>query len=183
MRIAIRASWCRHLLGLAFAGVVFPLAAGWRPAHADMIFLKDGFAIEGRVKREMTLEFDKVGGEMYHMPKGFFFVDDGPRRVFFSPSRVRLVFPKDAPIEERIICKDWRSQVNAKNLPELLEVVKAPKWDAKWNRRFQFRAPNPVYRPGLDPTILVEVPQHIGLMTPFWRGPIRRASISGAAPT
>jgi len=127
-----------------------------------MIFLKDGFAIEGRVKREMVLEFDKVGREMIHMPKGFFLIDDGPRRIFFSPSQVRLVYPKDPPIEERIVCGDWRSQVNAKNLPELLEVVKPPKWDDKWNRRFQFRTL------GLRGSTLIAVPQHIGLLTPYW---------------
>jgi pimeloyl-ACP methyl ester carboxylesterase len=158
MRIAFRASWCRHVLGLALAGVILPLATTSPPARADLIFFKDGFALEGRVKREMTLEFDKVGGEMYHMPRGFFFLDDGPRRIFFSPSQVRLVFPKDPPAEERIVCPDKRIQVNAKNLPDLLEVVKAPEWDDKWNRRFQFRCP----------TGLLNVPQHIGLLTPHW---------------
>jgi pimeloyl-ACP methyl ester carboxylesterase len=163
MRFAIRASWCRHVLGLALIGSVLPLVAGSRLARADMIFFKDGFALEGRVKREMTLEFDKVGGEMYHMPKGFFFVDDGPRRVFFSPARVSLVYPKDPPLEERIICKDTRIQINPKLLPEFLEVVKAPQWDGKWNRRFQFRAPG-----ANGSTMLVDVPQHIGQLGPYW---------------
>jgi hypothetical protein len=159
MRITIRPSWCRHVLGLALAGVVLPLAASSRPARADLIFFKDGFALEGRVKREMTLEFDKVGHEMYHMPRGFFFLDDGPRRIFFSPSQVRLVFPKDPPVEERIVRRPKRSiQINAKNLPDLLEVVKAPEWDDDWDRRFQFRSP----------LGLIKVPQHIGLLTPHW---------------
>ncbi len=163
MPTAFRASWCRHALGLVLVGVVLSGFVNSRPARADMIFLKDGFAIQGQVKREMTLEFDKIGGEMYHMPKGFFFVDDGPRRIFFSPSQVRLVYPKDPPIEERIVCKDWRMQVNPKLMPDLLEIVKAPEWDDKWNRRLQFRGP-------LPPTglvTLIDVPQHLALLTPY----------------
>jgi predicted esterase len=158
MPIAVRASWCRRLLGLAFLGAVLPLVVNSRPARADLLYFKDGFALEGKVKREMVLEFDKVGQEAYHMPKGFYFVDDGPRRIFFSPSQVRYVFSKDPAGEERIVCPDNRLQVNAKKCPDILEVVKAPEWDSKWNRRFQFRSPN-------GP---VNVPQHIGLLTPFW---------------
>jgi pimeloyl-ACP methyl ester carboxylesterase len=163
MPTAFRASWCRHALGLALVGLVLPGLVNSRPARADMIFLRDGFAIQGQVKREMTLEFDKIGHEMYHMPKGFFFVDDGARRIFFSPSQVRLVYPKDPPIEERIFCKDWRMQVNPKLMPDLIEVVKAPEWDDKWNRRFQFRGPLPPS--GL--VTLIDVPQHLTLLTPF----------------
>jgi predicted esterase len=162
MRIAKYASWCRPALTLTLFGAILPLALTSPSARADMIFYKDGFAIEGQVKRQMVLEFDKVGHDMIHIPKGFFLIDDGPRRIFFSPSQVRLVYPKDPPIEERVICGDWRSQVNAKSLPDLLEVVKAPAWDSKWNRRFQFRTF------GLNGSTRIEVPQHIGLLTPYW---------------
>jgi len=158
MPIAIRASWCRRLLGVALLGAALPPLLTPRPARADLIYFKDGFAIEGRVKREMSLEFDKVGQEAYHMPKGFYFVDDGPRRIFFSPAQVRYVFSKDPPGEEKIVCADSRGQLNPRVLPDFLEVLAAPEWDSKWNRRFQFRSPNG----------RVDVPQHIGLLTPFW---------------
>jgi predicted esterase len=158
MRIAICASWRRRLLRVVLLGAaLFPLLAS-RPCRADLIFFKDSFAVEGRVKREMTLEFDKVGQEAYHVPKGFYFVDDGPRRIFFSPARVRYVFSKEPTGEEKIVCPDPRGQINPKVLPEFLEVIKAPEWDEKWNRRFQFRSPN-----GIE-----NVPQHISQLTPFW---------------
>src|SRR5262249_36021278 len=98
------------------------------------------------------------GQEAYHIPKGFYFVDDGPRRIFFSPAQVRYVFSKDPPGEERIVCADSRGQINPKVLPDFLEVVAAPEWDSKWNRRFQFRSPGGT----------VNVPQHISLLTPSW---------------
>jgi pimeloyl-ACP methyl ester carboxylesterase len=134
------------------------LAVNHRPARADLLYFKDGFALEGKVKREMTLEFDQVGKQAYHMPKGFYFVDDGPRRIFFSPSQVRYVFSKDPSGEERIVYPDSKPQVNAKRLPEILEVVKPQEWDSSWSRRFRFRSP-------LGP---VNVPQHIGMLSPFW---------------
>ncbi len=98
MRFAMPALWCRHIVGFALLGAILASTIPTRPARADMIFFKDGFAIEGRVKREMVLEFDKVGGEMYHMPKGFFLIDDGPRRIFFSPTRVHWSSPKMLPL-------------------------------------------------------------------------------------
>src|SRR5262245_60635342 len=132
MRIAIRASWCRPLLGLVLLGAALPALLTPRPARADLIFFKDGFAIAGRVKREMTLEFDKVGQEAFHMPKGFYFLDDGPRRIFFSPAQVRYVFSKDPPSEEQIVCPDPLRpfNVNPRVLPDFLEVVQAPEWDS-----------------------------------------------------
>jgi pimeloyl-ACP methyl ester carboxylesterase len=136
------------------------LVAASRPARADLLFFKDGFAIEGRVKREMTLEFDKVGREAYHMPKGFFFLDDGPRRVFFSPSQVRFILEKDPPSEERILCKNpIYGQGNPKRFPGLLEVMSAPEWNPQWSRRFEFRSMNGNRE---------DVPQHIGMLTPYW---------------
>ncbi|HEY7153311.1 MAG TPA: hypothetical protein VH575_05060 [Gemmataceae bacterium] len=158
MPIAIRTSRRRYLLRLVLLGTVLPAIVSSRPARADLVYFKDGFALEGQIKREMTLEFDQVGREAYHMPKGFFYVDDGPRRIFFSPSQVRYPFHKDPAGEERIVCPDPRMQVNPKTFPGLLEVMTAPEWDDKWNRRFQFRSPN-------GP---VNVPQHISQLTPYW---------------
>jgi predicted esterase len=158
MSIAIRASWWCRALGLALVGLIVALIVPSRTARADMLFFKDGFAVEGRVKREMEVEFDKVAGEAYYMPKGFIYLDDGARRIFFSQSQVRLVYPKDPPSEERIIRVDTRMQFNPKKLPEFLGVVKAPEWDDKWDRRFQFRSP----------LRIENVPQHIGLLTPHW---------------
>lgn len=129
-------------------------------ARADMLFFKDGFAVQGRVKRQMTIEFDQIGGEAYHMPKGFFFVDDGARRIFFPPSQVSLVYPKDPPIEEKVVCPDTRPQVNPRKMPDMLAILKEPEWDAKWNRRYKFRAPSPYG--------VVDVPQHITWLTPHW---------------
>jgi predicted esterase len=161
MRIDNRVSRSGRFLKLFVLGIGLALAQGTPPARADMLFFPDGFAVEGRVKREMKLEFDRVGHDAYYMPDGFFYLDDGPRRIFFSPSQVRYVFEKDPPSEEKIFCKNpLPGQVNPKKFPPLLEVISAPAWNDTWSRRFKFRAQ------GFDRP--VDVPQHIGMLTPYW---------------
>jgi pimeloyl-ACP methyl ester carboxylesterase len=149
-----------RLLKLGLLGLILSFAGPVRPARADLLFFKDGFAIEGRVKREMTLEWDPVGREAFHVPKGFFFLDDGPRRIFFSPTRIRYVFEKDPPSEERITCQNpIPGQLGARTFPGLLKVLNAPKWNPNWSRRFQFLN-------GFGDSD--GAPQHIGLLTPYW---------------
>jgi pimeloyl-ACP methyl ester carboxylesterase len=140
----------------ALAGFMLALAA--TVATADVIVLKDGFVLQGKVKRETALEFDKVGGEMIAIPKGFFMIDDGPRRVYFSPGQVASADKKDPPNEERILAKYSKLQVNPRNLPPLLGVLKAPEWDEGWERQITIQAPD-------GPKTL---PQHLGMLTPYW---------------
>src|SRR4051812_26290902 len=81
------------LLSLAFTA----------PARADLVFLKDGHVLQGKVRREFTAEFDAISKDMVLMPKGFFMLDDGPRRIYFSPSQVRIVEKMSPPPEDRVI--------------------------------------------------------------------------------
>ncbi|HTU21327.1 MAG TPA: hypothetical protein VMG10_24955 [Gemmataceae bacterium] len=160
MRIDSRVPPSRRFLSLTLLAMFLSLAAGIRPARADLLFFKDGFPVEGQVKRQMSLEFDKVARDVYYMPKGFFFLDDGPRRIFFSPSQVRYVSEKDSPSEDKIFRKNpVYGQLNPKNFPMLLEVRKAPEWDDTWSRRFRFLSGRGVVE---------NVPQHISQLTPYW---------------
>src|SRR3954471_6105385 len=90
-RIAVVALLTLPVLGLASA------------ARADLIFFKDGYAVQGKVQREGTSEYDKTAGEFTFVAKGFYFVDDGPRRVYFSPTQVAIVERLAPPSEERIV--------------------------------------------------------------------------------
>src|SRR5437879_1130090 len=73
------------------------------PACADFIYLKDGYVLQGRVRREGINEWDPSSRNFNWMPRGFFFLDDGPRRIFFSPSQVRIVEKMSAPSEARVV--------------------------------------------------------------------------------
>src|SRR5262249_16961944 len=74
---------------------------------------------------------DPVSKEMILIPKGFFMLDDGPRRVYFSPSQVRIVEKLPPPSEERVISHTGRLVVNPRNLPPHLEAVEVGEGDLK----------------------------------------------------
>jgi hypothetical protein len=130
-----------------------------RTSRADLIILKDGFILQGQVRRESVTEFDPVGKEMFVTPRGFFLIDDGPRQMFFAPSQVRIVEKVPPPADEHVIYKSSKLLLNPRVLPPLLEVVETTEWDSKWDRSFYFRGPT-------NPRI--GVAQHLGLMTPYF---------------
>src|SRR5262245_3699279 len=110
MRSPVRTGGLAALLGLALVTAA---------ARADLIYLKDGFVLQGVVKRESTQEYDPVGRIMIDIPKGFFFVDDGPRRVYFSQHLVRIVEALEAPNEERVAHNKPFSIINPRKVPDL----------------------------------------------------------------
>src|SRR5262245_26557233 len=106
----------RYVLGLLLL-LVTGLLAGL-PARGDLIFLKDGFVLEGQVKRETKAEFDKEAKEFYLVPAGFsFYVDDSPRRIYFGHTMVGDTKAKDRAEEVRVINK---------NVPKILKAIALP---------------------------------------------------------
>src|SRR5262245_53174642 len=109
-------------------------------ARADLIFFKDGYALQGKVHREGTTEYDKTSQEFTFMPKGFFFVDDGPRRVYFTPTQVAIVEKLAPPNEERVV----RTEIHvvfAARPPLMEDVYEIKPWDyKKWTRPFSYRS-------------------------------------------
>lgn len=152
----------RHCFpALACLAAILSLAG---TAHADLFFFKDGTAIEGRVKREMTLEFDKVARDAYYMPHGYFFLDDGPRRIIFCPSQIQFISSKDPPAEEKIARKNSLPlQVRPLKFPGLFSVIEAPDWNNTWDRRYIFLTRN-----SKGEMVNVNVPQAISFLTPYW---------------
>src|SRR4051812_48344353 len=67
---------------LAAAPAVLVLCAA--TAHADLLYFKDGYVLQGKVKRNTDAEFDSAARDFIYIPKGPFFIDDGPRVVYFS---------------------------------------------------------------------------------------------------
>jgi pimeloyl-ACP methyl ester carboxylesterase len=165
MQSANRVSWYSCFPTLSLLASILTLAHGGGFARADLFIFKDGTVIEGRVKRQMTLEFDQVARDAYYMPHGFFFLDDGPRRIIFCPSQVGRILEKDPPTEERITRKDpLPGQVRPMKFPGLFGIAGTPPdWNDTWSRRFSFLTRN-----STGQIVEVKVPQHVNALSPYW---------------
>src|SRR5437868_1568914 len=62
---------CGAALALAAAVALAGLGDA-PPARADLLFLKDGTVLQGRVKRESKVDFDPSTREPFRIPQGFF---------------------------------------------------------------------------------------------------------------
>ncbi len=130
-------------LALRFSLVTCAVIVTTAPVRADLIFLNDGYVLQGSVRRETRAEFDPVGRDVMLIPKGFFTIDDGPRRVYFAPSQVRIIEPLPSPGEDRLLSHGGRLIVNPRVLPPHLGVVEEGKWNLKkWERDYYFRSPD-----------------------------------------
>ena len=106
-------------------------------------------------RREGTYEI--TGQEVVFIPKGFFFVDEGPRRAFFGSKLLRDVKPRPETTEEKV--ENIRKiAVKPEVVPEVDEVLSVGPWDEKWNRTIQFRS-------GLH---VKKVEQHLTTLTPYY---------------
>src|SRR5262245_5792127 len=106
-------------------------------ARADLVFLKDGHVLQGKVRREFTAEFAAVSKYLVLMPTGYFMLDDGPRRIYFSPSQVRIVEKMSSPPEDRVLSHRGRLILSPKNMPPIHEVLEVGPWNYdRWEREF-----------------------------------------------
>jgi tetratricopeptide (TPR) repeat protein len=118
--------------------------------QAELIFLKDGYILQGKVRREAVVEFDPVSKEMISIPRGFFMVDDGPRRVYFSPRQVSIVERLPTPPDENIPVGRVITMIRPQEMPPIEEVLDTTPWNPKtWQREFYFRGPPPRDRIGV----------------------------------
>jgi pimeloyl-ACP methyl ester carboxylesterase len=143
------------------AWIVVAMCLSPLTVQADLIFLKDGHVLQGTVRREFTAEFDAKTRDITLIPKGYFLLDDGPRRIVFSQSQVRIVEKTPPATEDRVIRRPQRLIVNPRPLPPVLEVVETGPWDVKtWERNFFFRAPDNA-RIGLKQGVVTLTPYYI----------------------
>lgn len=137
MRTSVLRPWDRAgLVGLA---TTLALAVTALPARADLIFLKDGFVLIGKVKEERSRIVDRYSKTSYTVPKGFFFVDDGPRRFFFSPLQVQA---KDRTFIRGEVRASWFRKVvlpNYQGMPVIVRMTDTPDFNDKWERMVQYR--------------------------------------------
>jgi hypothetical protein len=142
------------------AAVLLGLAGG--TVRADLLFLKDGFVLQGKVRRESVTEFDPVSKDMMIIPKGFFLLDDGPRRVYFSPAQVRIVERMPNPPEERFRNGTVYWILHAPGVsttpPPIIGDIEAGPWNERWQRSYSYSGP----------TRQVNMTQQIAMISPHF---------------
>jgi len=109
-------------------------------AQADMIYLKDGFVLVGKVKRENTQEVDQENNIVITIPRGFFFVDDGARRHYFNPAQVQTV--DEMHIAQEDTLRTTRAIIFPKHytMPPVIEMIEVGDFDDKWDRTVKYRS-------------------------------------------
>ncbi|MBY0458877.1 MAG: hypothetical protein K2V38_16185, partial [Gemmataceae bacterium] len=131
----------RHLLGL----VVIAAAAALAPA-AEVVILKDGFVIQGTVRKEMTTVVDKASGLSVSIVKanGLDIVDEGPKVVVFSSHAKQLgAISPDVKLrpEYKAFTMPFPGRQNNTELPSLGNTIKITEFDAKWTRVMEIKVP------------------------------------------
>src|SRR5713226_5147172 len=124
---------------------LFPLSlgfllVGWGSLQAHLVIFKDGFTLQGRVRQETTTIFE--GDAVLSMPKGFFFVDDEVRRIYFSPKQALDPEDKDPNRgADAIVLKSAFYRSTSFRLPAGQYAGFTP-WDEKWNRVMTIESPS-----------------------------------------
>lgn len=111
-------------------------------APADVVILKDGFVIQGTVRKETELFVDKASGQSIPLLKanGFDYIDEGPKLSIFSSHHKQLgEISKDIKI--RPDYKAYMTSVVRRSnypLPAIIGGRGAPPdFDKNWKRMFE----------------------------------------------
>ncbi len=129
---------------------------------ADVVILKDGFVIQGNVRKETDTIFDKTSGQAFTIVKstGLDFIDEGPKITIFSSNSRQLggisVDTKIRP-EMRGFTTKFLGSDN-KPIPSMGETVKATEYNDKWMRELTVKVP------GAAPSV---IRQQITYMDPY----------------
>lgn len=126
------------LAGLTVAGIV-------ASAPADVVILRDGFVIQGNVRKEMEAVNDRAIGQVL-VPKGngFDMIDDGPRIIIFSSHEKQLkAISKDVKIrpDYRAFLNRFEFRKSNHPFPGFIPAATPPEFDAKWKRTVKVLVP------------------------------------------
>lgn len=118
---------CLRVCLLAAVLVAFVSLA---PADQGLVIMKDGFALQGNVKREQVLE----GGFKIPKADGFFMVLSGPKVTLFSPKQ--LLKTEDAAPNAGSESLDFRMKLSIYERFKLPPGIydKITPWDKNWDR-------------------------------------------------
>jgi predicted esterase len=125
-------------------------------SDADIVILKDGFTLQGKVKRESNT-IDEPGGRGITAPKvnGFYTVDDGVRRIVFSQRQLQDVAATDTNRNADLNFERRFKRLDNWRLPPGIPAG-TTSWDARWDRVIKLDSQQGK----------VSIAQHVSLLSP-----------------
>src|SRR5438094_382966 len=140
--MALSCSSCYLVRASAVAALVVGCAVTSLPA--DVVVLKDGFVIQGKVRKETESVKDPTGPLTLLKASGFDLVDDGARIVIFSTHHKQLgEIAKDVKLrpEYKAYQNPFASRTSTHPLPFMGGAKEIPDFDANWKRTIKVRIP------------------------------------------
>jgi hypothetical protein len=126
--------------------------------RADVIYLKDGLVLEGRVFKERDTISDPLSGDVIPIARanGFYVLDEGARYFIFNPRMVQDVENKDRRSDDEILIRQAR-RIRTGRLPSAATIVEASDFDANWRRILKIDSPMGPYR--IEQAVIVLTPR------------------------
>jgi predicted esterase len=160
---------------LALAAAVLCGCALAAPS-ADVVILKDGFAVQGKSIKEMESIFDKASGQTIRIVKGTGqeMIDEGAKVTIFSSHFKR---PDAAPSDVKIrpdmkgYMMPFPGQKSGHQLPSLASTIKTSDFNDKWVRTISVKVPETRAPEEIEQQITYMDPYYIRLISPthYWR--------------
>jgi pimeloyl-ACP methyl ester carboxylesterase len=150
---------CRsRWLGLLILTLVALPVALLPTSRADVIYLKDGLVLEGRVFKERDTISDPLSGDVIPIARanGFYVLDEGARYFIFNPRMVQDVESKDRRSDDEILIRQAR-RIRTGRLPSAATIVEASDFDANWRRVLKIDSPMGPYR--IEQAVIVLTPR------------------------
>jgi hypothetical protein len=147
----MRTGTCRTCLGCLFSFLIAALTA-----RADLVIFKDGFTLEGQVKRENEIVTERDAPSIViPKPGGFWMLEDGPCRLIFNPAQVQDV--AKTPTERNTDLRFQRlfPKLDTWRLPTGVPISISP-WDERWDRTMRLETPDGK----------LSIKQHLSTMSP-----------------
>jgi hypothetical protein len=149
---------------LTLAAAIVGIASTEQPTHGDVIILRDGYALHGKLGAEQEVVSDPLTGILIDVKKasGFTSMDDGPRWTVFSVNYKRVgevnPFNKFEGHDKWTFPAKFGQLGTSKNMEKYKEDTE---FDGRWRRTLY-------YRDSLRPKELYTIEQQIDILTPHY---------------
>lgn len=142
---------------------IFALACLAGSTWAAVIYLKDGFAAHGKVRREMELIVDQATGQLIPIVKASncFLLDDRVRYVVFGPKQVDRTDEQLDIREGHVVFTMPLNQRNRVKIPAQAQLLEPKPFDAKWERVYPAKT---LFNGSL---VTISIKQRITTLTPY----------------